>query len=727
MLTLSQIKGVGDATIKKLQELDIRSVFELFSFLPTKYIDLQSPVAVGEAEVGALTLLEGRVDKISAVSPRGTRAFSVTFIDTLSTNSQSTNGQTSAISSDSLSSNSLSFDSQSSSHLSSNALSSDSLYFNSLSADNFAVRKFKATFFNMPFLHDNFQIGDEYRLFGRLTLDKNTYTVANPKLEKKEKISKLKDIYTVYPLKGILGQNTFKNIMQNALSAVDASAFEGRLAKINADIIDVFCRLHAPNTLDEAEDARDGLASLDMAIVLSMYRKLRNSTQKERKVFYNFKDFRIVDFINALPFAPTASQAAAFEDIFADMQSAKNMSRIISGDVGSGKTAVAFFSMVACAKGGKQCALMAPTEILAKQHFKNFAPLADKLGISFALLTSSTSAGEKRRILSGLSEGGIDCVIGTQSLISDGVDFKRLSLAVIDEQHKFGVNERRILESKGAVDVLSLTATPIPRSMALTFYDDIDISLIKKRESAASNIATAIVSTVDEGVKNILNSCQSGKQAFIVCPSIVDAEGYDVMSIEAFMRSYGSCFDGIKTQVLHGKMSDEDKEKAMRAFAAGETQVLIATTVVEVGIDTLASDILVLGADRFGLASLHQLRGRVGRDGSDAHCYVHCGSASARAMDRLSLFCAHNDGQFLAEADFAMRGAGDFIGTRQSGASLTPIFGLKCTAETLTGAKEYADKYLGGLSLQELSALTRRSKSKVEAFLSELNKVTLNS
>ncbi len=702
MLTLSQIKGVGDATIKKLQELDIRSVFELFSFLPTKYIDLQSPVAVGEAEVGALTLLEGRVDKISAVSPRGTRAFSVTFIDTLSTNSLSTNGQTSAI-------------------------SSDSLYFNSLSANKLAVSKFKATFFNMPFLHDNFQIGDEYRLFGRLTLDKNTYTVANPKLEKKEKISKLKDIYTVYPLKGILGQNTFKNIMQNALSAVDASAFEGRLAKINADIIDVFCRLHAPNTLDEAEDARDGLASLDMAIVLSMYRKLRNSTQKERKVFYNFNNFRIVDFINALPFAPTASQTAAFEDIFADMQSAKNMSRIISGDVGSGKTAVAFFAMVACVKGGRQCALMAPTEILAKQHFKKFAPLADKLGISFALLTSSTSAVEKRKILSGLSEGSIDCVIGTQSLISDGVDFKRLSLAVIDEQHKFGVNERRILESKGAVDVLSLTATPIPRSMALTFYDDIDISLIKKRESAMSNITTTIVSTVDEGVKNILNSCKAGKQAFIVCPSIVDAEGYDVMSIEAFIRSYGSHFDGIKMQVLHGKMSDEDKTNAMRAFAAGETQVLIATTVVEVGIDTLASDILVLGADRFGLASLHQLRGRVGRDGSEAHCYVHLGSASARAMDRLSLFCAHNDGQFLAEADFAMRGAGDFIGTRQSGASLTPIFGLKCTAETLTGAKEYADKYLGGLSLQELSALTRRSKSKVEAFLSELNKVTLNS
>ncbi|MDE7373629.1 MAG: DEAD/DEAH box helicase, partial [Clostridia bacterium] len=352
----------------------------------------------------------------------------------------------------------------------------------------------------------------------------------------------------------------------------------------------------------------------------------------------------MADYIGALNFTPTPSQNSAFSNILKDMQSDKNMSRIVSGDVGSGKTAVAFFAMVACVLGGKQCALMAPTEILAKQHFAKFKALAGKFGISCALLTSSVSEIERRGILQDLQDGTISCVIGTQSLISQEVQYNNLALAVIDEQHKFGVNERRLLESKGAVDVLSLTATPIPRSMALTFYDDVAISFIQKREDAKTSVKTEIVHSVDEGVDRILGACKDGKQAFIVCPSIVDAEGYDIMSIESFMRDYGKRFDGIDLQILHGKMNDFEKERAMNEFASGKSQVLVATTVVEVGIDTRASEILILGADRFGLASLHQLRGRVGRDGSLAHCFVHSNGTNDKALNRLTTFCAHNDG-----------------------------------------------------------------------------------
>ncbi|MDE6302614.1 MAG: DEAD/DEAH box helicase, partial [Clostridia bacterium] len=635
MLTLSQIKGVGDATIKKLNELDIKSVFELFSFLPTKYIDLQAPISVTKAGAGMLNLFEGTVLKVSGVSPRGKRMFSVSF------------------------------------------------------SDNLAEGRicFKATFYNMPFLHDSFAVGNQYRLFGRLSKEEGVFNIVNPQLEKLDKVSKLKGIYTVYPLKGVFGQNSFKNIMINALDELKTTKYEGRLARINEDLGNAFLNLHMPKSVEEAEDTLDTLASLDIAIVLSMYRKMRNSALKSRKVFYNLSDFRIDTYTNTLNFELTQSQQIACEDILNSMKSDKNISRIVSGDVGSGKTAVAFFAMVACALGGRQCALMAPTEILAKQHATAFAPIAEKLGVSFALLTSATPAMEKRYILDGLKDGSISCVIGTQALIAEAVEFSSLALGIIDEQHRFGVNERRLLESKGAVDIISLTATPIPRSMALTFYDDIDISVIEKRESAKTNVQTVLVNSTEEGVARIVNECRQGKQAFVVCPSIVDAEGYALTSIEGFMREFGGSFEGLSVQVLHGKMSNDEKTLAMKAFAEGKTQILVATTVVEVGIDTLASEILILNADRFGLASLHQLRGRVGRDGREAHCFIQADCTSDKSLDRLDVFCAHNDGQYLAEADFALRGAGDFIGTRQSGASCTPIFGLKMSADVLKSAK----------------------------------------
>lgn len=675
MLTLSEIKGVGDATIKKLQELGVKSVFELFSFLPSKYIDLGAPISILNAEAGALNLFEGTVEKVSSVSKRGKHSFSVSFSD--------------------------------------NFVTGRKIYF-------------KTTFYNLPYLHDGFSAGDKYRIFGRLSKEEGVFNIVNPQLEKLNKISKLKDIYTVYPLKGILGQNTFKNIILSALAQVNISEYSGRFADINRDMTDTFVRLHAPKSISDAEDARDALASLDLAIVLSIYRKMQNNGQDNRKVFYNNSKFRIVDYIDSLPYDPTPSQLQAFEDIYSDMISDKNMSRIVSGDVGSGKTAVAFFAMLMCAMGGRQCALMAPTEILAKQHYTKFKEIADKFDISYALLTSSAAEAEKRTVLQKLKNGEVSCVIGTQSLISDGIEYADLALAVIDEQHKFGVNERKLLESKGAADILSLTATPIPRSMALTFYEDVAISFIKKRESAKTNVQTVIVD-IDAGINKILEACKNGKQAFIVCPSIANSEGYDVMSIECFMRDYGKRFEGINLQVLHGKMSAEQKSQAMSDFSSGKTQVLIATTVVEVGVDTKASEILILEADRFGLASLHQLRGRVGRDGSPAHCLVCSESVSDRATDRLKLFCAYNDGQYLAEADFAMRGAGDFMGTRQSGSSLTPIFGLKMSAEILSDAKKYADRCLKSLNIDELLALTRRSKSRIDEFLSEIGKVTLNS
>lgn len=675
MLTLKDVKGVGDATIKKLHDLGINNVFEVFSFLPRKYVDLKTPVKVLDAEPGQLALFEGRVEKVSAVSMRGKRSFFVTFSDNLDGNR---------------------------------------IFF-------------KSTFYNMPFLHDSFEIGQSYRLLTRLSNDIGSLSVVNPSLEKAEKISKLDGIYTVYPLRGVFGQNAYKNIVYSALDTLKNVGYDDTiLSKVSRDLANCFELAHRPTSVEIAQRAVNALASIDVAIMLSIYRKLRDNTQKLRKVFYNFDNFRIVDFENALGFKPTITQTQAFEDIMADLTSPYCMSRIVSGDVGSGKTAVAFFAMCLASFSHRQCALMAPTEILAKQHAEKFAPLAKLLGINFALLTSSTSTSERKRILSELKDGEIDCIIGTNSVVGDEVEYKDLALAIIDEQHRFGVNDRAKLEKKGAADVLSLTATPIPRSMALTFYDDIAISRIEKRADAKTSVKTTVTSDIDFALKSIVASLKDGKQAFIVCPSIVDAEGNDLMSIESFLRDFGRYFEDFECSVMHGKLTNEEKESAMKDFSSGKTRLLIATTVIEVGIDTKASEILILNADRFGLASLHQLRGRVGRDGSPANCILYSSNKGEKAIERLSTLEKSNDGQYLAEVDFAMRGAGDFIGTKQSGISLTPIFGLQMNGEVLGNAKSYADT-LSSLSLNELLALTHCSRTKVDDFVEKISKVTINS
>ncbi len=676
MLTLGEIKGVGEATLKKLEELDVKSVFELFSYLPSRYIDLSEPIPAFEAVPSQLTLLEGRVERVSSVSPRGKRAFYVTFSDLRSKNNV----------------------------------------------------HFRATFYNLPYMHDSFEVGQEYRLLAKLSNDPDMLNFVNPQLERKDKLQKLKSgVYTQYPLRGTMGQNAFKNIMYSALDSVKDATYSGPTGVVNSDIAQCFESLHRPDSLDDVLEALTRLASIDLAIALSIYKNVSKCSYLPRKVFYKTSINRILDFKNAIPFSLTQSQEGAMSDILSSLSSDECMARIISGDVGSGKTVVAFFAMYVACASGHQAAMMVPTEILAKQHASAFAPIAEKLGVKFAVLTSSMPTKEREAILQGLQLGEIDCAIGTQSLISKNVAFKDLTLAVIDEQHKFGVAERKMLEEKGAVDVISMTATPIPRSMALTFYDDIDISYIQKRDEATTNVATQIIGDAELGVKMVTEACARGQQAFIVCPAIQDAEGYESASVESFTRDFRSELSKFRYAALHGKLKDEQKEQAMRDFAEGKLDILVATTVVEVGIDTKASEILILNADRFGLASLHQLRGRVGRDGSAAHCYLQSSTTGEKALKRLQTLEKCNDGQRLAEVDFEMRGAGDFIGTRQSGARFTPIFGLRLTSSALAAAKRYSQTTLSGVSLDRLLALTRRGESRVQAFLDSIKKVTLNS
>lgn len=667
MTTLGDVRGVGGATLAKLAELGITTPAELALRLPSKYIDLDLPVRAADAEPGQFCLLEGTVVGKTTPSKRGTKSFTVRLVD----NTDKKGGG------------------------------------------------FKVTFFNQPYYHAALKEGERYRFLGK-TLPGEAALV-NPVFEQADKPKNLDGVFTVYPLKGILGQSSFKKLVRAALDALTADA-----TAMPAEVLSALDSAHFPKRAAEAEEGINTLAAFDAATAISIYKKTVNRGNSVRKVFYNLPNNIILDFVSSLSVTPTPSQTQTFGDIYGDLTSGKNMSRIISGDVGSGKTLTAFFAAVCAAKAGHQCAVMAPTEILAEQHARKFRPIAEKLGVSFELLTASVPASEAARILAGLADGSIKVVFGTQSLLSKRVKYADLTLAVIDEQHKFGVNERAELQNKGAQDVLTLTATPIPRSLALAFYDDIDVSHVERRAEAAADITTKMVSDGKLGdmLRFVASECEKGRQAFIVCPCIRDSEGFETLSVNGFEKEYGEIFRSVPHAVLHGRLSGEEKERIMADFSAGKLSLLVATSVVEVGVDTSASVMCVLAADRFGLASLHQLRGRVGRDGSHAYCFLHLSHSSERAVERLKTLTECIDGAEVAERDFEMRGAGDILGTIQSGATLTPALGLPLTPAVLHKAKSLPDDVKKRVSDYFLSAF---APGLYADFTERVVRITLNS
>lgn len=634
MTTLSEIKGVGSATLHKLAELGIRTPAELLLRLPSKYVDLRSPVRAADAECGQFCVLEGKAVAKTSPSKRGKKGFTVRFIDLKDERGGG----------------------------------------------------FKVTFFNQPYYHAAFKEGECYRFLGKMP--EGEAVLVNPVFEPADKIVNLDGVFTVYPLRGKLGQSTFKKLVRETLNGLTSK--DG----MPEEVLSALRTAHFPSSSLEAEEGIALLAAYDAATAVNIYKTTLKRGDTERKVFYNLPKNIILSFLSALDVTPTPSQLRTFEEILSDLTSNRNMSRIVSGDVGSGKTLTAFFAAYCAALSGRQCAVMAPTEILASQHAAKFREIAKRADISFALLTSSTPRTEAESILRDLADGSVKVVFGTQSLLGKNVDFCDLTLAVIDEQHKFGVNERAELQNKGAKDVLTLTATPIPRSLALTFYEDIAVSRVERRAEAAPDISTKIVSDakLPDMLRFIASECKKGVQAFIVCPSIRDSEGFETLSVGGFEKEYGGIFKDIPHAVLHGRLSGEEKQSIMRSFSEGELSLLIATSVVEVGVDTKASVMCVLAADRFGLASLHQLRGRVGRKGQKAYCFLHASHTGDRALARLKAIAECSDGGKVAERDFEMRGAGELLGTIQSGATLTPALQLPMTPSVLKTARELPEE-----------------------------------
>ena len=396
----------------------------------------------------------------------------------------------------------------------------------------------------------------------------------------------------------------------------------------------------------------------------------------------------------ALPFTLTGGQRQALADIHADMEKPERMLRLLQGDVGSGKTVVALMAMAAAAEAGRQSVLMAPTEILARQHAERLEPLAAKAGLKLALLTGREKGPGRARVLEGLANGEIDIAVGTHALFQEGVVFRDLALAIVDEQHRFGVHQRLLLGSKGeAVDILVMTATPIPRTLSLTWFGDMDISVLAEKPAGRKPIATKAISSErhDEVVGAVGRAVEAGAQVYWVCPLVQESDTLDVAAAQERFEALRELF-GAQVGLLHGQMPGRDKDAAMAAFVAGETRILVSTTVIEVGVDVPNASVMVIEhAERFGLAQLHQLRGRIGRGSAASTCLLlYKGPLGPVAEARLTIMRETEDGFRIAEEDLRLRGEGEVLGTKQSGSPDWRIARPEVDGDLLAAARDDA-------------------------------------
>jgi ATP-dependent DNA helicase RecG len=435
------------------------------------------------------------------------------------------------------------------------------------------------------------------------------------------------------------------------------------------NIKQALCAVHFPSSLPELEAARRRMVYEEFLLMTTAW----NIKQKQgRRIIkdhaYEIKTTLLTPFKNLLGFKFTAAQIKVINEIFADLKKTKPMTRLLQGDVGSGKTVVAVSAVLLAVENGFQAAFMAPTEILAAQHFITIQKYVKDLGVKIELLTSKTPAKIKRKILEDLAAGKIDIVIGTHSLIEDSVKFKNLKLIVIDEQHRFGVKQRAKLRAKAKhIDMLSMTATPIPRTFALAFYGDLDVSTIDALPPGRSPVKT-IQADESEALKIAAQEVEKGRQAYIVYPLIDESDKVALKAVTAEFERLKELLPKYKIAMIHGAMKSAEKQKIMEDFLAHKIDILAATPVIEVGIDVKNATVMIIqNAERFGLASLHQLRGRVGRGTFESHCVLVAKHKSALAADRIETICATSDGFKIGEKDLEIRGPGEILGTRQSG------------------------------------------------------------
>ena len=552
-----------------------------------------------------------------------------------------------------------------------------------------------AVIFNRAFLKPHIVIGKTITLVGKYDVKRNTFICDDIKLNPITK----KEIIPIYHVKKGIKSNDILKIIE---SAIDDSA------KIPNYVPDEFIMkydfiskkqalrmIHMPHKEEEIKKAKVYLKYEELFLFLFKIAYMKDdneNTYKEEKVF---EEKKIEDFIASLPFTLTDSQEEALKLILDDIKSNKKMNRLVLGDVGSGKTIISFISMYANFLAGYQSVLMAPTEVLARQHFESAISYFKDYHLTIDILVGSMTKKEKEALKARLASGEIDILIGTHAIIEDAVSFYRLGLVITDEQHRFGVKQREILKSKGEVpDALYMSATPIPRTYALTLYGDLDVSFIRHKPGGRKTIVTKIkkYSELKDVLMHVLEEIKAGHQVYVVASIIDDNEELDLKSVETLKEKFNMAYQGkIPIEILHGKLKQREKDAIMTRFKNNETKILISTTVIEVGVDVKNATVMVIfDADRFGLATIHQLRGRVGRNNIDSYCYL----ISDKEIDRLKVLEESNDGFYIAEKDLELRGEGDLFGTMQSGVKTFKIANLKTDLKIMMQAKSDSEEYL---------------------------------
>ncbi len=579
------------------------------------------------------------------------------------------------------------------------------------------------TFFHRKNVAEELKPGRVYIFYGALSENDGFRSVVNPLFEPEDGPQQVtRRIVPVYPLTAGISNAMLSRLIGQALELYAPQLEETIPDAIRekyglCGVREAYLAVHQPPDFEALERARRRLC-FEEFFVFSVGLSLLKSRRREQTA-PAFSDQDLGDFFRALPFALTGAQQRAVDDVLQDLGRTEPMNRLVQGDVGSGKTMVAAAAAYCAAKNGWQTAFMVPTEILAEQHAQSLTKLLEPLGVRIALLTGGMKAAEARQVRELIAQGMADLVIGTHALFSAGTAFARLGLVIADEQHRFGLGQRAALAEKGQTPpVLVMSATPIPRTLALIIYGDLDVSVIDELPPGRQKVDTFLVSErLRQRVNGFIRQqVREGHQVYIVCPAVEQSQTEDLKAAEVWAQTLQKAvFPDLRVALLHGKMKPADKDAVMRSFAAHEVDILVATTVIEVGVDVPNATLMVIeNAERFGLSQLHQLRGRVGRGEAKSHCVLFAGGGNAQTIARLKAFCSTNDGFRIAEEDLRLRGPGDFFGSRQSGLPLFRAAKPEGSLEIMELARQAADGYVSDPAGPEMEPLHARVRALFE-------------
>lgn len=575
------------------------------------------------------------------------------------------------------------------------------------------------TFFNAKYAAEQLRYGEEYLFYGAVSGDFIGYSMTNPVFEPVDSAPGVtRRILPVYPLTAGLTNAAVGRAVAQAMEICPApEEIIPEQIRREFDILpaeDAYRAIHAPQSMAQAEQAKRRLIFEEFFVFSAGLSLMRAAREEKHCRPYENRD--LSRFYRALPFSLTGAQQRVIGQILEDLGKGAPMNRLVQGDVGSGKTMVAAAAAFCAVGNGDQAALMAPTEILAEQHFRSLEALLTPLGIRVGLLTGSMTPKNKERIRQSIAQGELDLVIGTHALVSDQTRFAKLGLVITDEQHRFGVGQRSALAAKGeCAHLLVMSATPIPRTLALLMYGDLDVSVLDELPPGRQRVDTFLVGESYRARINafIRKQVEQGHQCYVVCPAVEQTDGMSLKAASEWAQTLQeTVFPDLRIALLHGQMKGSEKDQVMARFAAGEADVLVATTVIEVGVDVPNATLMVIeDADRFGLSQLHQLRGRVGRGSAKSYCVMTTHNRNEQTVARLKALCKTNDGFAIAREDLKLRGPGDFFGARQSGMPAFRVADLGVDLETLEQAQQASKQWIetaGTADTPEAKALRRR-------------------